>query len=75
MPEPGDVIIEFTQMGNSVRVCAVCSRTGTEVAIVGDPRASKRELEALAIRKLRYVMNRDDKDKKPPQDNKKGLIV
>ncbi|MCJ9430392.1 DUF6898 family protein [Kordiimonas marina] len=73
MPETGEVLIEITQMGNSVRVCAVCTRTGTEVSIVGDPRASRRELEMLAMRKLQYVMNRDEK--KPVVENKKGLIV
>ncbi|SDD60588.1 MULTISPECIES: DUF6898 family protein [Kordiimonas] len=72
MASPDNVIIEFIRVGNSVRVSAVCTRTGREVQIVGDPRASKQELEAVAIRKLRYVMERDAKAGGAP---KKGLTI
>ena len=52
MPAPRNIIIEFVTLGNFVKVCAICEDTGTEVSIVGDPKASKSELEALAVRKL-----------------------
>lgn len=69
---PEDIIIEFWPVGNSVRVSAVCTHTGREVQIVGDLRASKKELEAVAIRKLQYVMKRDAEK---AAATKKGLIV
>lgn len=60
MPIPRKIIVEFIPMGNFVKVCAVCEDTGREVSIVGDPKASKTELERLAIRKLNYVMAKED---------------
>lgn len=55
-----------------MKVCAICEDTGTEVSIVGDPKASKPELEALAVRKLNYVMGKDDADKGP---SRRGIEV
>jgi len=72
MASPDNIIVEFVRVGNSIRVSAVCVRTGREVQIVGDPRASQKELEAVAIRKLRYVMERDAKSAAAP---KKGLTI
>ncbi|NVJ69271.1 MAG: hypothetical protein HWE08_02880 [Alphaproteobacteria bacterium] len=72
MAGSGDVIIEFIRIGNAVRVSAVCSHTGREVQIVGDPRASQKELEALAVKKLQYVMKRDAEKKQSPN---KGLLA
>lgn len=65
MPLPRNIIVEFVPVGKFVKVCAVCEDTGREVSIVGDPNASKAELEALAVRKLNYVMTKDDKE--PPK--------
>ncbi|TNE60658.1 MAG: hypothetical protein EP335_18675 [Alphaproteobacteria bacterium] len=70
--ERNGVIFEFIPIGNSVRVSAVCTRTGREVSIVGDRRTSQRDLEAVALRKLRYVMNRDAEKQ---AGNQKGLII
>lgn len=69
--QSGDIIVEFIRVGNVVRVSAVCTRTGREVRIVGDPKASKRELETVAIRKLQYVM---EKEANLPKGAKKGLF-
>lgn len=49
-------IIEYIPMGHYIKVSAVDQATGTEVSIVGDPHASERELEDLAIKKLKYVL-------------------
>lgn len=65
MPVPRNIIVEFVPVGNFVKVCAVCEDTGREVSIVGDPKASKAELEALAVRKLKYVMSKDDPQSSP----------
>ena len=72
MPVPRKVIIEYCHVGNSVKVSAICEDTGVEVSIVGDPRASKGELEALAVRKLNYVMEKREREKLAA---KKGLSV
>jgi len=51
-----EVLFEFHQMGRSVRVSAVDSRTGTEVQIVGDARYGREQLKLVALRKLNYVL-------------------
>lgn len=60
MAVPRNIIIEFTSVGNAVKVSAICEDTGREVSIVGDRNAGKTELEMLAIRKLKYVMAKDE---------------
>ncbi len=62
-----DAIIEFIPLGNSIKVTAVDPETGTEVSIVGAARAGERELAALAVRKLRFVL-----EKKTPPDEETG---
>lgn len=71
MPLPKNIIIEFIPVGNYVKVCAVCEATGREVSIVGDPKANKADLEALAVRKLNYVMSKEDPQPLP----KRGFEV
>ena len=63
----GGAIVEFIPLGNSVKVTAVDPETGTEVSIVGTASAGRRELAALAVRKLRFVL-----DKKTPPDEDSG---
>ena len=60
--EDEGVIIEMIGMGRYVKVSAVDVRTGTEVSIVGDPRRGEAALRQTAIRKLRYVMNRPERE-------------
>jgi hypothetical protein len=49
-------IIEFIVVGKSVKVTAMDPVTLREVSIIGARGASRRELAALAVRKLQYVM-------------------
>lgn len=49
-------IIEFTQIGASIKVTAVDPRTMTEVSIVGAPQYSQEFLSRQAIKKLEYVL-------------------
>lgn len=65
-------IIEFINVGQLVKVCAVCERTGREVTMVGDPRASRAELSRLAANKLRYVINKETQN---ATKTKKGFSV
>ena len=47
MVDGREVILEFHQVGNFVKVSAVDPRTLTEVSIVGDPAASARPAKPL----------------------------
>ncbi len=66
----GEVILEFIAIGSSVKVSAVHVATGEEVSVVGPARTTQSELEASAIAKLRYVL-----EKKTGHDGKPGLII
>lgn len=47
-----NVYFEFQQVGSYIKVIALDEKTGEEVSIVGDPKVSQKELEALAHKKL-----------------------
>ncbi|MDE3060436.1 MAG: hypothetical protein KGJ06_05445 [Pseudomonadota bacterium] len=52
-------IVEFITIGLSVKVTAIDPESLREVSIVGSPNASSEDLAQLAVRKLKYVLNRD----------------
>jgi hypothetical protein len=52
----GEVIFEFSAIGNSVKVCAVDTATMREVSIIGPVKAGEDALKQAALRKLRYVL-------------------
>ena len=54
----GEIFIEFVALGGSVKVTAIHAATGTEASIVGPASAPRSALEAAAVRKLAYVMNK-----------------
>ncbi|WP_036840386.1 DUF6898 family protein [Pleomorphomonas oryzae] len=47
-----EVYFEFIALGNTVRVSAICSVTGTEVQVIGPVGAARHDLERLALGKL-----------------------
>jgi hypothetical protein len=51
-----EILFEFRQVGEYIKVSAVDPVTNTEVAIVGSARMNKEALKATALRKLRYVI-------------------
>ena len=53
-----EVLIEFHQIGNSMKVAAVDPVTAVEVSIVGAANASQEMLKRLAVRKLDYVLEK-----------------
>ena len=53
-----EVILEFHQIGNAVRVAAIDPETLIEVSIVGSPNAGTETLKQTAIRKLEYVLEK-----------------
>ena|GEM_PF-1433858 len=72
MPQQDRIYIEFLKIGNSVKVSAICERTGREVCIVGDPKASKATLERIAVNKLRRVM---ENEAAGVQARKRGITI
>lgn len=58
------VIFEFQQVGNYIKVTAMDPVTLTEISIVGSPAAGKSVLQNNAIRKLKYVIEKNKKLKK-----------
>lgn len=57
-----EVLIEFHQIGNSVKVTAVDTVTLVEVSIVGAANASQELLKRMAVRKLDYVIDKRSKE-------------
>lgn len=55
---PREVIFEFQQIGNSVKVTAFDPATLVEVSIVGPTTATETQLRATALRKLEYVLKK-----------------
>ncbi|MGH1353229.1 MAG: DUF6898 family protein [Methyloligellaceae bacterium] len=48
----GEVLIEFTPVGNSVKVVAIDVTTGVEITLIGSTSVSQNDLKRLAVRKL-----------------------
>jgi hypothetical protein len=55
-PRLNEVIFEFTTVGRYVKVAAIDPQSGTEATITGPPDAGREALQALALRKLEYVL-------------------
>jgi len=53
-----EVLFEFHQSGNVVKVSALHVSSNTEVAIVGPQHASEYALKAAALRKLKFIMEK-----------------
>lgn len=51
-------ILEFQQLGNSVKVTAIDPITMHEAVVIGPLNATQEQLAQLAIRKLHYVMGK-----------------
>lgn len=49
----GEVLLEFVRVGAQTRVSAIDPATGTEVVIVAPTNAPRRQIEQVAIAKLR----------------------
>jgi hypothetical protein len=53
-----EIFVEFTVLGNSVKVTAIDPASGTEASIVGPASAARATLAEAARRKLKYVMEK-----------------
>ena len=55
-----EVLIEFQQVGNAVKVTAVDTETFVEVSMVGPASAGEEVLKRNVINKLNYVLSKKD---------------
>jgi hypothetical protein len=67
-----EVLFQFIPQGNYVKVIAVDPITNTEIIMVGDRRSGKPTLERIAIQKLRYVIEKNSKNKTNNIENSKN---
>ncbi len=58
-----EVLFEFRPVGRYVRVAAIDPITGIEVTMVGDITYGEEILKRIAIRKLKYVIAKRQKQK------------
>jgi hypothetical protein len=49
----GDVLFEFTVVGNVVKAVAIDATSGVEVSVLGPVQAARSDLQRLALGKLR----------------------
>ena len=54
-----EYLVEFVQVGASVKVSAIDVVTGREVSIVGPATSSQHHLSQVAVRKLKYVLAKE----------------
>lgn len=60
---PREVYFEIRRVGAYVKVSAIDGATATEVSIVGDPKASEAILKQTALKKLDYVLAKNQGQK------------
>ncbi|KZL16752.1 hypothetical protein PsAD2_03369 [Pseudovibrio axinellae] len=60
MSKLGQVYFEMRVIGNSVRMTAICAKTGVEVFVVGPRTARDSHLKQLALRKLERKLQLQD---------------
>ncbi len=61
----GEVLFEFVQMGQVMRVAAIDEETGTEVFVITPVNAARTHMERLALAKLRRKLG--ETEPPPPQ--------
>jgi hypothetical protein len=55
-----EILIEYVQIGHSYRVTAVDADSGTEVVFQAPVNTSRKEMERIAVSKMKYVLNKKD---------------
>ncbi|WP_293331900.1 serine hydroxymethyltransferase [Parvibaculum sp.] len=78
--ESREVIFEYIPIGSSVKVTAVDVSTGLEVSVVGPSIAARSELERVALRKLRYMLDKQKDAGRGPEGDEPdpsggGIVV
>lgn len=67
----GEYIVEFRQIGSYIKVSAVdpVSFIETSIAVPAGKGVSKSDMEKLAVRKLEYVLNKNNNSDNNKADN------
>ncbi len=71
-------LLEFQTVGNAVKVCAIDTRTGLEVSIVGPANQGQELLSRTAVRKLEYMLRKRgllSPSDRPGKGKGRGLLV
>lgn len=55
----GQVLFEFVQMGQQMRVAAIDEATGIEVVVIAPLNATKLQMQRLAMAKLKRKLEQD----------------
>lgn len=63
----GDVLFEFIQVGQQMRVAAVDEATGVEVIVIAPVNASRNHMQQLAMAKLRRKLAQGEPPPQPPK--------
>lgn len=58
-----EIYVEFIQNGNFVKATAIDGESGMEASIVGPANAPRNYLADAATKKLKYVMEKEQKSK------------
>lgn len=58
----GEYIVEFVVIGNSVKATAFDPISLKEVSVIGSRSTPQKQLSALAVRKLVYMLNKSSPD-------------
>ncbi len=76
-----EVIFEFQTMGKSVRVTALHTPTFTEISVITPSHLSRKEMEQVALQKLKYVLEKkkhssqEDDPVSPSSSNDEGSLL
>lgn len=62
----GEVLFEFVQLGQQMRVAAIDSASGTEVVVITPVSATRNQMQQLALAKLRRKLQTE-----PPAQGKR----
>jgi hypothetical protein len=63
----GEVLFEFVQVGQQMRVAAVDPATNTEVIVIAPVNASRHHMQQIALAKLRRKLGQVDPPPQPPK--------
>lgn len=69
-----EILYEFINRGNAVKVSAIDPETNTEVSIIGHASVGEATLRRLARRKLDYVLEKRRKESEPAAA-RRGIVV
>jgi len=66
-----EIYLEITQLGNAMRVAAVCSATGEEVVFQAPIKTPRSEINRLAMSKLSWKLRQGSSDAPNPAQKKR----